>query len=385
MNKPIYLDHAATTPIHPAVLDAMLPFLDQHHGNAGSLHRFGRTARRAIDHAREQVARLIQADPREILFTSGGTEANNQILRSLRRASHPPGSSVLCSAIEHRSVLEQAAALALAESRRPALIPVARSGRVAAEALEAIWVPGLRLVSVMHANNETGTLQPIEELATICHRKGICFHTDAAQSAGKIPVDVRSLPLDALTLSAHKLQGPKGVGACFLRSNCLLEPQLLGGAQERGRRAGTENVAGIIGFGKACELAAENLREFAKHTAALRDQLEQATLQHFPVASVNGKTVPRLPHISNLAFKGLEAETLMMALDAEGIAVSTGSACSSGSLDPSHVLLAMGQTHEAAHSAIRISLGLTNTRREIETFIRTLAAILARLRAEAPL
>ncbi|MCS1408119.1 MAG: Cysteine desulfurase IscS [Verrucomicrobia subdivision 3 bacterium] len=357
----------------------MLPYFTKDHGNAGSLHRFGRTARRAIDHAREQVAQLIHADPNEIIFTSGGTEANNMIIRGLHHKAQEPEGAILCSAIEHHSVLDVVKAQRAPGNNGLALIPTASDGQISAEVAASMLTPNIRLVSIMHANNETGVEQPIEEIVPICRDRGVHLHSDAVQSAGRIPLNVKSLPIDALTLSAHKLQGPKGIGALYLRSQARVDPLLVGGAQERRRRAGTENVAGIVGFGMACELAARNLGDFVLQTVALRDHLEQEILQRISGAWINGGNAPRLPHISNLGFQGLEGEAIMMALDAEGIAIGTGSACSSGSPDTSHVLLAMGQSHEEAQAAIRISLGSSTTQRDIDTLVQTLLEIIKRL------
>ena len=347
----IYLDHAASTPVRPEVREAMLPWLDGHPGNPTSLHRPGREARRAIDLAREQVAALIHADPREIIFTSGGTEANNLALRGMLKT----GGHLLTTAVEHHSVLHTA------------------EGRV--ENFEEHLTDDTALVSVMHANNETGVLQPIEPIAAACRARGIPIHTDAIQSAGKLPIDVTQPPLDLLSLSAHKLNGPKGVGALYVRHGIDLIPQAIGGTQERTRRAGTENVPGIVGLGVACELSQQEMETESARLAQLRDQLEQAILKQIPGSWLNGNCDHRLPHITNLGFPDTEGEVIMMAVDAKDIAVSTGSACTSGSIDPSHVLLAMGQDYAKAHAAVRFSFGRENTPEEIERVVEALKQI----------
>ncbi len=382
MTQPIYLDHSATTPLHPQVLEAMMPFFTGHHGNPGSLHRFGRRARVAIQKAREQTAALIGAEPEEIYFTSGGTEANNWLLHGLTSPSekNTPPRPIACSAVEHHSVLDPTRHHNQASEQTIPEIPVDASGTTSPNTLPEDLPASLRLLSMQWANNETGRLQPIEAWHHHCQQHDWLLHSDAVQAVGKIPIDVQRLSLDALTLSAHKLQGPKGIGAAYVRHGHRLTPLLRGGAQERGLRAGTESVAAIVGMGKACELAQENLTTYTTRVRELRDRLETQILEQVPDAWCNGQAGERLPHISNLGFAGLEGEALMMALDAAQIAVSTGSACSSGSLDPSHVLLAMGQSHPTAQAAIRISLGLDTTVDEIDRVIQTLPSIVQGLR-----
>jgi len=375
----IYLDHSATTPIRPEVLEAMLPFLREHHGNAGSLHRFGRDCRRAVETAREQVAALINAEPREILFTSGGTESDNLAIRGIVEATDRKAIRLVTTAVEHHAVLHVCESLARANRVDLQVAGVDQEGLVDPDAVEALLGDETVLVSVMHANNETGVVQPLERIGALCRERGIPFHSDTVQSAGKLPLDVRKLPLDLAAISGHKLYGPKGIGALFVRSGTGIEPQAVGGAQERGRRAGTENVAGIVGLGRACELLSGELQSTSKQMEVLRDRLQEGALATVPDAGINGSTAHRLPNSLNMAFNDLDGERMMFALDQEGIAVSTGSACTAGSLDPSHVLLAMGQSHEHASSAIRFSLGRDNTEEEIDRVISLLPGLVEQL------
>ncbi len=375
----IYLDHSATTPIRPEVLEAMLPFLREHHGNAGSLHRFGRDCRRAVETAREQVAALINAEPREILFTSGGTESDNLAIRGIVEATDRKAIRLVTTAVEHHAVLHVCESLARANRVDLQVAGVDQEGLVDPDAVEALLGDETVLVSVMHANNETGVVQPLERIGALCRERGIPFHSDTVQSVGKLPLDVRKLPLDLAAISGHKLYGPKGIGALFVRSGTGIEPQAVGGAQERGRRAGTENVAGIVGLGRACELLSGELQSTSKQMEVLRDRLQEGVLATVPYAGINGSTAHRLPNSLNMAFNDLDGERMMFALDQEGIAVSTGSACTAGSLDPSHVLLAMGQSHEHASSAIRFSLGRDNTEEEIDRVISLLPGLVEQL------
>lgn len=371
----IYLDHSATTPVRPEVLEAMLPFLREHHGNAGSLHRFGRNCRRAVETAREQVAALINAEPRDILFTSGGTESNNLAIMGIVEASDRTAKRMVTTAVEHHAVLHAGESLAHTNRVDLRIVGVDQDGLVDPDAVEAFLGDETALVSVMHANNETGVIQPIERIGVLCQEQGVPFHSDTVQSVGKLSLDVRKMPLDLAAISGHKLYGPKGIGALFVRSGTGIKPQAVGGAQERGRRAGTENVAGIVGLGCACELLHEELLSASKRMEVLRDRLHEGILAAIPNAGINGSTARRLPNILNVAFGGLDGEQMMFALDQEGIAVSTGSACTAGSLDPSHVLLAMGQSHEHASSAIRFSLGRNNTEEEIDRVISLLPGL----------
>ena len=376
----IYLDHSATTPIRPEVLEAMLPFLREHHGNAGSLHRFGRDCRRAVETAREQVAALINAEPCEILFTSGGTESDNLAICGIVEASDRKAIRLVTTAVEHHAVLHAGESLARANWVDLQVAEVDQEGLVDPDAVEALLNDDTVLVSVMHANNETGVVQPIGRIGALCRERGIPFHSDTIQSVGKLLLDVRKLPLDLAAISGHKLHGPKGIGALFVRSGTGIEPQAVGGAQERGRRAGTENVAGIVGLGRACELLRGELQGVSKRMEGLRDRLQEGVLAAVPGAAINGSTAHRLSNILNVAFDGLDGERVMFALDQESVAVSTGSACTAGSLDPSHVLLAMGQSHERASSAIRFSLGGDNTGEEIDRVISLLPGLVEPLR-----
>lgn len=345
----------------------MRPFFTRHFGNPSSLHRPGREARAAIDRARRQVADLIHADEREITFTSGGTEANHLAIRGASSASNRAGRKrVILSAIEHESALA-AASCCEAMGVECVRAPVDASGRViVGKVLEQIDAATV-LVSIMHANNETGVIQSIHEIASFCREHNVAVHVDAIQSAGKIPVHVGNLPVQLISLSAHKIYGPKGAGALFVRDTFRFSPLFPGGPQERGRRGGTENVPAIVGFGAACELAAAEMSSrTSERITELRVRFEKNLLAAIPGSWVNGSTAPRLPNIANIGFPGMDAETLVFALDAAGIAASAGAACSSGSLDPSHVLLAMGQDHTRAGSAVRFSLGRETSSDEIE-------------------
>jgi cysteine desulfurase len=349
-------------------------------GNASSIHTFGQAAKAALDDARSAVADLLGARPNDVIFTGSGTEADNLAIRGVAEASVPAGRRhLIASAIEHEAVLNTLKAL----SKRgwtTTLLPVGAAGVVEPAALEAATTDDTALVSVMHANNEIGTLQPVAELAAIAHRHGALFHTDAVQTAGKLPLDVTALGVDLLSLSAHKFNGPKGVGALWIRRGMRLVAPTTGGRQERNRRAGTENVPAIVGLGVAAELATRKLALEATRLSALRDRLESSLLDRVPGATVNGSGT-RVPNTTNISFDGVEAEALLIALDLEGIAVSTGSACSSGTLEPSHVLRAMGLTPRRAQSSIRFSLGLGNTDGEVDRVVGVLPPLVAKLRA----
>ncbi len=380
--RQVYLDYNATTPVHPRVLDAMLPFFRESFGNASSLHWAGRGARQAVDRAREAVARLVGAEPSEVVFTSGATESDNLALRGI--AELHPGGHIVTTAVEHQAVLETCQALA-AKGYRITYLPVDRAGRLDPAQLEAAITPDTCLVSVMLANNETGVIFPVEAVGRICRARGVLFHCDATQAVGKIPVDVRRSGIDLLALSGHKLSGPKGVGALVVRKGVKLRPQMTGGHQERGRRCGTENVPGIVGLGEAARLAAERLSagEPAR-VAALRDRLEAQITERIPAVVVNGAGADRLPNTLNCSFRWIEGEGILLALDLAGVAVSSGSACSAGSLDPSHVLLAMGLGRELAQGTVRFSLGYETTEADIDYVAETLPPIVERLRAISP-
>jgi cysteine desulfurase len=375
-----YFDHNATTPLDPGVLEAVTRTLRDEFGNPSSVHHFGQRAKAVLDDARSAVAKLINGEPSEVVFASGGTEADNFALRGAAEALEPTGRRhLIATTIEHEAVLVTLKALAR-RGWRTTLLPVDATGIVSPDALAAAITPDTAIVSVMHANNEIGTIQPIAALARIAHDHGALVHTDAVQSAGKIAVDVRALGVDLLSLSAHKFYGPKGAGALWIRRGTRITAILTGGKHERSRRAGTENVAGIAGLGAAATLAMTKLQDEAARLGAMRDRLESAVLAAVPGTAVNGAITPRVPNTTNVSFEGIEAESLLIALDLEGFAVSTGSACSSGTLEPSHVLRAMGLPAHRTQNSIRISLGARNTDAEIDAFLETLPRVVEKLR-----
>jgi cysteine desulfurase len=377
----IYLDHNATTPLLPAVIDRMTEELREDFGNPSSVHHFGQQAKAAIDEARTNVANLIGADPSEVLFTSGGTEADNIAVRGAAEALEPTGKRhLVASPMEHEAVLNTLKALAK-RGWRTTLLAADQTGVLSAAVLRDGLADDTTLVSVMHANNEIGTIQPIAELARAAHDRGALFHTDAVQSVGKIPVNVKTLGVDMLSMSAHKFYGPKGVGALWIRRGLRVLPLLTGGRQERSRRAGTENVAGIVGMGVAARIAAGKMADEGRRLAVLRDRLEAGILRAVPGTAVNGSPEARVPNTTNISFDRVEAESLLIALDLQGIAVSTGSACSSGTLEPSHVLKAMGFSAHRAQNSIRFSLGTSNTDAEIDRVIAVLPGIVDKLRS----
>jgi len=377
----IYLDHNATTPLLPAVIERMTAVLRDEFGNPSSVHHFGQQAKAVIDEARTDTANLIGSEPSEVLFTSGGTEADNIAVRGAAEALETTGRRhLVASAIEHEAVLNTLKALAK-RGWRTTLLPVDQSGIISLSALREALVDETAVVSVMHANNEIGTIQPIAELARVAHERGALFHTDAVQSAGKIVVDVRALGVDMLSMSAHKFYGPKGVGALWIRRGLRVVPILTGGRQERSRRAGTENVAGIVGMGVAARIASGKMAEEGRRLSALRDRLEAGILGAVPGTAVNGSTDARVPNTTNISFDRVEAESLLIALDLQGVAVSTGSACSSGTLEPSHVLKAMGFNAHRTQNSIRFSLGAANTEAEIDRVIGVLPGIVEKLRS----
>ena len=383
--KRIYLDNNATTAVDAAVLDAMLPFFCGEFGNASSIHTFGQQARAAVETAREQVAALVNARPREIIFTSGGTESDNQailgIVEPLLAAT--PGPHIITSAIEHEAVLNTCQALEK-EGAQVTYLPVSRDGLVAVDALPSTIRPETALITVMHANNELGTIQALAEIGQIAAQHDIDFHSDAVQAAGKILVDVQALHLDLLSISAHKLYGPKGVGAIYVKSGTRVRQRLYGGHHQRGFRPGTENVAGIVGLGKAAELARVLIDTDAARIASLRDKLERGLLARVPDCHVNGAGAPRTPNTSNFTFAGIEGEALVIALDLKGLACSTGAACSSGAVEPSHVLTAVGLPTSEARASIRFSLGRHTTESEIDTALEIVPAAVAQLRKLSP-
>jgi cysteine desulfurase len=379
----IYLDHNATTPVDPAVLDAMLPFFSAEFGNASSIHAFGQRARSAVETAREQVASLLNARPQEIIFTSGGTESDNHAIFGV--IANAPGTTkhIIASAIEHEAVLNTCQSL---EQQGVAVtyLPVSRDGLVDPAVVRRALRPDTALVTIMHANNELGTVQPLEEIGRIAAETDVYFHTDAVQSVGKIPVDVKALQLDLLSLSGHKFYAPKGIGALYIKSGTRLRQLLFGGHHQRGFRPGTENVPGIVGLGKAAELARIALAEDSSRITALRDQLERELLARIPDCFANAANAPRTPNTTNLTFPGIEGEALIISLDLKGLACSTGAACSSGALEPSHVLTAIGLSSSEARASIRFSLGRQTTPQQISTAIEIIPTAVAQLRKLSP-
>jgi cysteine desulfurase len=377
----IYLDHNATTPVDPASAEAMTRALKDLFGNASSVHYYGQQAKAALDEARSSVAGLIGAEPAEVVFTSGGTEADNFAIRGVAEALEGSGRKhLITSSIEHEAVLNTFKALAR-RGWRTTLLPLDATGIVSPDRLRDAMTDDTALVSVMHANNEIGTIQPIAELAQIAHARGALFHTDAVQSAGKLPVNIRTLGVDLLAMSAHKFYGPKGTGALWIKRGVRLTPWVTGGKQERNRRAGTENVPGLIGMGVAAAHALQKVGSEGPRLAALRDRLERGILAAVPNTDVNGAREFRVPNTTNISFDRVEAESLLIALDLDGVAVSTGSACSSGTLEPSHVLRAMNLPTHRAQNSIRFSLGASNTEEEIDHVIAILPSIVTKLRS----
>ena len=376
----VYLDYNATTPLAPDVVDAVVAATRDLFGNASSVHHFGQQAKAAMDDARTAVATLIGADPSEVVFTSGGTEADNLAIRGAAEVAELGGRRhLVASAIEHEAVLNTLKALAR-RGWRTSLVPVDQSGVVNPARVREAMADDTALVSVMHANNEIGTIQPIAEIAAVAHERGALMHTDAVQSAGKIPIDVKALGVDLLALSAHKLNGPKGAGALWVKRGTRMMPILTGGKHERSRRAGTENVPAIAGFGTAAGLAASKMKTEGPRVAALRDRLEAGILGSVTGTAVNGAVDKRVPNTTNISFDRVEAESLLIALDLEGIAVSTGSACSSGTLEPSHVLRAMGFPAHRTQNSLRFSLGLFSTEADVDRVVAVLPGLVEKLR-----
>jgi cysteine desulfurase len=388
--RKVYLDHSATTPVDPRVVEAMLPYLTEKFGNASSVHLFGQEARAAADRARRQVATLIGARANEIIFTSGGTEANNLAIRGVCELAESHGRQIITSSIEHPSVR---GAIESLEKRGWVVtrLPVYEDGIVRVEDVRSALRPDTVLVSVMMANNEIGTIQPIKEIGELvkeerrCGRPHLWFHTDAVQAAGRLPIEVEHLGCDLLSISAHKIYAPKGTGALFLRRGVRLTPQQVGGHQERERRAGTESIANIAAFGAAAELANREMPERNEHTRRLRDRFESAVVQSIDDIAFNGDREQRLPHLSNISFRFIEGEGLLIHLDMQGVAVSTGSACSSGTLEPSPVIRALGRNEELARGAIRFSFGKDNTDDDIDYALAALQRAVESLRRLSPL
>lgn len=378
----IYMDNAATTATRPEVLEAMLPYFTQYYGNPSSIHAFGRDARRAMENARRQVAAALNCEPREVYFTGGGSESDNWAIRCALQ--NKQGKHIITSAIEHHAVLHTCEYMEK-QGYEVTYLPVDEYGIVSVEDVKKAIRPDTALITIMAANNEIGAIQPIAEIGRIAKEAGILFHTDAVQAIGAIPVDVKEWNVDMLSLSGHKFHAPKGVGALYIRKGIRISNLIYGGAQERGLRAGTENLPSIVGLGKAIELAVAELPEYSKRLTALRDRLIDGILNNIPDVQLNGHRTQRLPGNVNVSVRYVEGEALLMRLDLAGIAASSGSACTSGSLDPSHVLLAIGLPHEIAHGSLRLSLGTDTTEEDVDYVIETLPNIVNTLRAMSPL
>jgi cysteine desulfurase len=380
----IYMDHSATSPVDPEVFEAMKPYFQEEFGNASTLYKLGRDGKRAMENARAQVASIIGAEPKDVIFTSGGTESDNIAIKGIAYKLKNKGRHIITSNIEHPAVHETCNYLEK-NGFEVTYVPVGTDGLLKASDVEDAIRDDTILITVMHANNEIGTIQPIAEIGKIAHEKGVLFHTDAVQSVGKIPVDVNALNVDLLSISSHKLYGPKGIGALYIKKGVRLEPIIHGGGHERGLRPGTENVPAIVGFGKACQLAEENLEEESARLIRLRDKLVDAVLEQNEEAYLNGDREKRLPGNANFRFTGIEGESLILHLDSKGIAASTGSACSSTKLEPSQVLMAIGLEEVEAHGSLRISLGRENTEEDIDHAITSIKEVVDTLRKMSPL
>lgn len=376
----VYLDHSATTPVRAEVLAAMLPYFADKFGNPSSIHSWGREARVAVDAAREQIASAIGANPQEIIFTSGGTEADNLAIRGVAQSLKDKGNHLITSQIEHHAVLNTFQDLAK-QGFKVTYVPCDEYGMIDPDDVRKAITDETILISIMHGQNEVGTIQPVEEIGKIARERNIIFHSDAVQSLGKIPVNVDAMGVDLLTISSHKIYGPKGVGALYVRKGTKIKPQVTGGIHERRLRAGTENVPGIVGFGEACRLAHQEMPEESKRLRDLRDRLINGILNTIPDTVLNGHPEKRLPHNANISVKYVEGEAILLNLDLFGIGASSGSACTSGSLEPSHVLLAMKIPHETAHGSLRMTLGRSNTKEDIDYVLEVLPPIVEKLRA----
>ena len=380
----VYLDNAATTALSPKVLEQMMPYLTTIYGNPSSPHSFGQEARKGVDHARDQVAKALNALPEEIIFTGCGTESDNTVLFGVAERYAKKGNHIITTNVEHHAILHTCEAL---EKRgvEVTYLPVDENGMVTAEQVANAITDKTILVSIMFANNEVGTIMPIAEIGKVCRERGVLFHTDAVQAVGHVPIDVKAMNIDMLSLSAHKFHGPKGVGALYMKKGIRLPSYVMGGAQERNRRAGTENVAGIVGLGAAIALATQTLEESAARMTKLRDKLIAGIAQRIPEVKLNGHPTMRLPNNVNYSIKYIEGESILLMLDMNGIAASSGSACTSGSLDPSHVVLALGLSHEVAHGSVRLTLSDETTEEDIDYVLDVLPKVAERLRAMSPL
>lgn len=383
--KTTYMDYSATTYVKPEVLDAMMPFFTEKFGNPSSFYGISRETKMAVDNARAQVAKAINCDPNEVYFTGGGSEADNWAIKGIATAHMKKGNHIITTKIEHHAVLHTCEFLEKF-GFEVTYLDVNEEGFINLKQLESAITDKTILVSIMFANNEIGTIQPIKEIGAICREKKVLFHTDAVQAIGSVPVDVKEMNIDLLSLAGHKLYGPKGIGALYIRKGVRIDNLIHGGGQERGRRAGTENIPGVVGLGKAIEIATENIEENRARLTVLRDKLIDGVLERIPYARLNGpRGDKRLPGNSNISFEFIEGESILLSLDFEGICASSGSACTSGSLDPSHVLLAIGLPHEKAHGSLRTTLGAASTEEDVEKLLNELPPIIERLRNMSPL
>lgn len=384
MAKLIYLDNAATTQVYPEVLDAMLPYFTEYYGNPSAIYSFAGESKKAVDEARANVAALINARTEDIYFTGGGSESDNWALKATAEAYESKGKHIITSRIEHHAILHTCAYLEQ-KGYEVTYLDVDEDGKISLEELEKAIRPDTILISIMSANNEIGTIQPIKEIGKIAHDHGVLFHTDAVQAFGHIPIDVEEMNIDMLSASGHKINGPKGIGVMYIRKGVKIRSFIHGGAQERKRRAGTHNVPGIVGIGTAAKLAKENMEERSAKEIALRDHLIERVLKEIPYTRLNGHRTDRLPNNANFCFRFIEGESMLILLDQKGICGSSGSACTSGSLDPSHVLLAIGLPHEIAHGSLRLTLSEKTTMEEIDYTVDELKKIIERLRSMSPL
>ena len=383
-NRFVYADNAATTPIDRRVLDKMLPFLTTEYGNASTLYRLGKSSHIALEEARKEIALTLNADPSEIFFTGGGSESDNMALRGMMHSPQSKGKKhLITSTIEHPAILRTAEALEK-EGFKVTYLPVDSTGKVRLADLEAAITEDTALVSIMFANNEVGTINDIAEIGALCRSKGVRFHTDAVQAFGHVPVDVKAMNIDILSLSGHKINAPKGVGAIYIRKGIMLTPVITGGGQEKGRRSGTENIAGIVGLGEAARLKREHLQQEMEHVGALSKKLIDGVLQ-LPQTILTGHPTDRLPGTCSFCINAIEGESLVLMLDMHGICASTGSACSTGSLDPSHVLLGLGLSHEIAHGSLRLTFGVQNTEEDVDYILEKLKLVVERLRMMSPI
>ena len=383
MKTKYYFDNAATTPVREEVLQAILPYFREYYGNASSVYGIAKESKKALEKARAQVAAAIGAKPEEVYFTAGGSESDNLALRGIAEAYQKKGNHIITTKIEHHAILHTAEYMEK-HGVEVTYLNVDEFGRISLEELEKAIRPETILISIMFANNEIGTIQPIAEIGAIAKKHGILFHTDAVQALGHVPIDVEKMNIDLLSMSGHKLGAPKGIGAIYIRKGVAVTPLIFGGAQESKRRAGTENIPGIVGMGMAAELAVKEMEEMTEKLTAMRDKLIRGILEQIPHSRLNGHPTERLPGNCNISFEFIEGESLLLLLDALGIAASSGSACTSGSLDPSHVLMAIGLPHEVAHGSLRLTMDRDNTEEEIDFILEKLPAIVQRLRDMSP-